>query len=84
MTMKAWWEKEAAFEAAYASGRCAKDLWKYIPKKLQEAVDYVDVDSDGYWIYLAEGWCMDDERIIHCHTIEDLKADIKRIRKEGE
>ncbi len=80
--MKSWWEKEYAFEKAYASGRYAKDLWKYIPKKLEEAIDETSVDSDGYWIYLNEGWNVDGDRIIHCHTIEDLKHEIKRITRD--
>lgn len=82
--MAEWWEKEAAFEAAYASGRCAKDLWKYIPNRLVEAVDETNVDLDGYWIYLKDGWNMDGEKTIHCYTVADLKEDIRRIEKVGE
>ena len=77
-----WWEKELAYEQTYASGRQAKDLWKYIPQKLREAVDDVGVDSDGYWIYLNEGWNMDGERVIHTYTILDLKEDINDIVKD--
>lgn len=82
--MKEWWEKEAAFEAAYASGRHAKNLWKYIPNRFAEAIDETLVDQDGYWVYLKEEWNMDGERTIHCYTVADLKEDIKRIRKAGD
>ena len=82
-----WWEKEVAYEKAYSSGRQAKDLWKYIPEKLTEAVDETDVDLDGYWIYLKEGWLAydggEDCKQIHEYTITDLKAAIKTIRKVG-
>ena len=76
-----WWEKEVRFERAVDNGTYAKDLWKYIPKRLLDAVNEASVDMDGYWIYLNEGWNMDGERTIHCYNIADLKEDIARIRK---
>lgn len=80
-----WWEKESAYEDQFRSGRQAKNLWKYIPQKLCEAVSEAYSDSDGYWIHLNEGWIAydggNDCGIIHCYTINDLKADIKTIRK---
>lgn len=76
-----WWEKEVRFERSVVNGTYAKDLWKYIPKLLLDAVDDASVDMDGYWIYLKEGWHMDGERTIHCYTISDLKDDIARIEK---
>lgn len=83
------WTKEEAYDELYRQGRQAKNLWKYIPKKLEDAVDDTAVDKDGYWIYLAHwnGWtCYDggeDCTLIHCYTIKDLIEDIKTIRKEN-
>lgn len=77
-----WWEKEQAFETKWNNGTTAKNLWKYIPEKLYDAIDDTAIDSDGYWIYLNKGWHVDSERIIHVYTIEDLKNDIRNIEKE--
>lgn len=83
-----WWEKEAYYAKLYASGKQAKDLWKYIPDKLNEAIAYTSIDMDGYWIFLEDGWIAydggEDCRTIHCYNIADLKKDISTIRKEGE
>lgn len=80
-----WWEKETAYEAVYASGRQAKDLWKYIPEKLKEGVTDAFSDSDGYWIMLDENHVAydggSDCGMIHEYNIADLKAAIKTIRK---
>lgn len=76
---KMWFEKEEEFEARYRNGRHCKNLWKHIPDRLREAVDDCNTDSDGYWIYLAPGWDMDTERIIHCYTIADIKEDLERV-----
>lgn len=76
-----WWEKEYAYETKWQNGTVAKDLWKYIPKRLEEAVDETAVDSDGYWIYLNEGWNEDGERTIHVYTVTDLKEAINGIVK---
>lgn len=81
-----WWEKEAQYETMYNDGRQAKNLWKYIPNKLSDAIDSTSVDYDGYWIYLNEGWTSadggEDCGIIHCYNLQDLKADIKTIRRK--
>lgn len=78
---------EDVYEVVYASGRQAKNLWKYIPEKLAEAVDETNVDSDGYWIYLKNGYVAydgaEDCKVIHEYTVTDLKAAIKTIRKDG-
>ena len=83
MRKKEWWEKELQFESIFASGRYAKNLWKYIPERLVEAIDDVSVDSDGYWIYLNDGWNEDGERTIHVYTINDIKNAIKGIQKDS-
>lgn len=79
---------EDIYEAVYASGRQAKNLWKYIPEKFAEAVDETNVDSDGYWIYLKNGYVAydggEDCCQIHEYSITDLKAAIKTIRKAGD
>lgn len=80
-----FWEKEYVWERNYESGRYARDLWKYIPKKVEESVADTYVDSDGYWIYLADGWMAYGERgchTIHEWTVADLKDAISQIRKE--
>lgn len=76
---------ENKYEAVYASGRQAKNLWKYIPEKLAEAVDETVTDTDGYWIYLNDGYVAydgaEDCKIIHEYNVANLKAAIKTIRK---
>ena len=78
--MKAWHEKEESFD--YRSRKSA-DLWQYIPKKFYPAVDHVTIDSDGYWVYLEEGWSAYDHGsdcgVIHEYTIAGLKEAIKTI-----
>lgn len=80
-----WYEKEDAFHKVYASGRHAKDLWQYIPEKYAEAISGCHVDSDGYWIYLEQGWAAYDHAedcgIIHEYNIADLKAAVKTIAR---
>lgn len=80
-----WWEKEIAYEQTYASGRQAKDIWKYIPAKLQEGVTDAFSDQDGYWIWLDEDHVAYDGAkdcgMIHEYNIADLKESIKTIRK---
>ena len=81
-----WWEKEEAFESVYSKGRQAKNLWRYIPDKISKAVEETDVDPDGYWIYLNDGYVAydggEDCHIIHEYNITDLKKAIKTIIKE--
>lgn len=65
------------------------DISKYIPKKLYKAGAIQDafVDSDGYWIWLNDGWysydAADDCGMVHEYTIKDLKCAIKQIRYTG-
>lgn len=77
-----WWEKEFRFEN---NSRPATNLWKYIPERLKSAVDECSTDSDGYWVYLENGYVAydggEDCWVIHEYTITDLKAAIKTIRK---
>ncbi len=65
----------------------SQDLWKYIPKKFEEAIESADVDEDGYWIYLNDGWNADgmDEHchVIHENSIKDLKMQISQISWRG-
>ena len=83
-----WWEKEEAFEKAYRSGRCAENLWAYIPKKKYDAVRVAYVDTDGYWAYLEQGYTAydggEDCGVIHDYNITDFKESIKTVRKRGE
>ena len=80
--------KEDQYAALYRSGREAKNIWKYIPSSLSEAVTNAFSDSDGYWVWLDNeegGWRAydgdEDCGIIHEYTIADLKAAIKTIKK---
>ena len=64
-------------------------IWKYIPKKYHDAIDFAHKDSDGYWVYLKQGYraydLAEDCGIIHTYTIKDMREDLKTIRciKEG-
>lgn len=84
---KEWWEKEEAFERTFNAGKAATFLWKYIPKKLEPAIAGCTTNSDGYWVYLEEGWraydLAEDCGQIHVYTIADLKEDLKTIRYVG-
>lgn len=80
-----WWEKEESYARAYAEGRQARNLWRYIPRKILSGVEWATSDSDGYWIYLNKGWTAydggDDCRIIHEYNVTDLRNAIKTIRR---
>lgn len=80
-----WFDKEEAFERVWQSGREAKNLYKYIPQRLAGAIAWCDVDSDGYWVYLEDGWFAydagEDCGIIHEYTIADLIQAVKTIRQ---
>ena len=82
-----WWEKEYLYEKRYRNGKVSTNIWKYIPDRLDDAVDSAYVDGDGYWIYLNDGYTAYDGGeacgIIHTYTVSDLKEDIKTIRKGG-
>ena len=87
-----WFDKEEAYNKAYASGRVCRNLWQYIPQRLSEAVTNCETNSDGYWIWLdyeVGGWSSyvhgSDCGIIHEYRIEDIKKAIKTIAKaEGQ
>lgn len=83
MREREWWEKEDSYFSR-SNHATEASLWKYIPKKYHEAVDWVSV-LEGYWIYLAEGWRAYDHAedcgIIHEYNIADLKEAIKTIEK---
>ena len=78
--------KEEAYERTYNAGKHAENLYKYMPRKVLDGVIDAFSDSDGYWIYLSDHYTAydggSDCRIIHEHTVQDLKAAIKTIRKE--
>lgn len=80
-----WYEKEERWEKNLRQGRIARDIWKYIPKKIEHAVDGVSVNSAGYWIYLKDGFRAydgaEDCGQIHEYLISDLKDAIKTIRE---
>ena len=84
---KEWWEKEAAFERTFNAGRAVTNLWKYIPVKILPAIEDCTVNSDGYWVYLADGWraydLAEDCGQIHVYNIADLKEDLKTVRYVG-
>lgn len=80
--MKTAAEKEEEFERRYKNGRICGDPRKYIPAGLEEAVDDITVDSDGYWAYINPGWSDDGDRIIHAYTIKDLKEGLANIRED--
>jgi len=81
-----WYEKEPAYDKAYRAGKVSRDIYKYIPRKLSEAIDDCVIDPDGYWVYLNPGWSAYDHdvdcRIIHEYSIADLKQAIKTIAKD--
>lgn len=78
--------KEDAYARMYEAGRQATDIWKYIPEKHMESVTDAFSDSDGYWIWLEDGFVAydgaEDCRQIHEYNITDLKEAIKTIRKQ--
>lgn len=66
-------------------------IWRCIPKRLEKAIEsveyrtYAEEGDPKYWIYLNAGWVAydggEDCHIIYEHTIKDLKASIKTIRR---
>ena len=88
--MSTWEERSQAFEDSYESGRTAKDIWKYIPKRLLDsgAVATCFADSEGYWVQLdfeEGGWRAydydDDCGIIHEYTIKELREALKTVKQ---
>lgn len=82
--MKTWADKATAFESVYQRGRVAR-VWDYIPNRKMAAIDDATTDTDGYWIYLNDGWTAydggEDCGIIHEYNVKDLKDAIKTIRE---
>lgn len=83
-----WEEKQEQFEKLWRSNRHAKNLYRYIPRRLAGAICWAEVDEDGYWIYLnnEDGHFRaydgaEDCGTIHEYTIADLIAAIKTIRQ---
>lgn len=81
-----WTDKEREWEWRYYSGRYCRNLWKYIPQKVEDGIDEIGVDYDGYWIYLKEGWTSldggEDCGIIHDYTIDGIKDAVSTIRRK--
>lgn len=63
-------------------------IMKYIPKGKREAIAEAYHDSDGYWIYLKDGWNADrmdwNCHTIHEDTIKDLRYQIAGIARAKE
>ena len=60
-------------------------IFKYVPNGKRAGVLNCYHDDDGYWIILCEGWHIEHyyaERTIHEDTIAELRAVIKRIKKD--
>lgn len=68
-------------EATSGEDSHTKGLWKYVPKRLSDAVVDITHDSDGYWIYLDEDWHMGGHESFHCETVKDLRELLKRVRR---
>lgn len=83
--MSEWYEKEQRFEKAFFDGKIPTSIWKYIPDNLMDAIADTAVTSDGYWVYLNEGWRAYDHAedcgTIHTYTIADLRNDLKTIKE---
>ncbi len=79
-----WFDKESSFESR--TNR-AGDIWRYIPKSKYESISDARIESDGYWIYLNDGFTAydggEDCGIIHEFTVADLREAIKTIYKKG-
>ena len=82
-----WYEREERWECTRSAGRQVKNIWKYIPHRLVDAVNEAEVDLDGYWVYLADEYVAydggEDCKVIHEYNVSDLKDAIKTIRKEN-
>ena len=65
-----------------------QNIMKYVPKNKQDAIEEAMKDSDGYWVYLKEGWNADRMdyqcRTIHEDNVNDLRYQIAGIRKVEE
>ena len=60
-----------------------KNIMKYVPKRLKEAVRKAFSDSDGYWIFLKDGYIDTNmgTRVLHCETIQQLRDDLKNVER---
>ncbi len=78
--MSRWSDKEESYGDRR---RRSTNLWKYIPKRLREAVAGTQIDCDGYWVFLENGWSAYDNGsdcgVIHEYNIADLKEAIRTI-----
>ena len=79
---KSFADDEYAYEQRYLQGKQCKNLWQIVPKKLWDVIDDAITDSDGYWIYIKQGYNMDGDRVIHSYTITGIKEDLKRIERD--
>lgn len=78
-----WAKKEGSFANRKSH---SNNVFRYIPKKYYVAIDDAFTDSDGYWIYLKNGFAAydggEDCGVIHEYNIQDLKDAIKTIRSK--
>ncbi len=58
-------------------------IMKYVPKRLINAVKEAYHDSDGYWIYLANGYedTHMNSHVIHGYTIHELREDLRNVER---
>ena len=61
-------------------------IMKYVPKRLINAVKEAYHDSDGYWIYLANGYedTHMNSHVIHGYTIHELREDLRNVERIDE
>lgn len=80
-----WEDYSSIFERNFYNGNIATDLWKYIPRKYHNAISFIDINPDGYWIYLNKGYVSYDGAsdcgTIHEYTIDGIKKAVKMIRR---
>lgn len=84
MRTMTWEEGIDRYEARFRNGRVVKEenLWRYVPKKYEEAVERIFSSSDGYWIWLHEDWYFThvDCSSEFAFNINDLRSCFKYIR----
>lgn len=85
-----WEEKWQIFSDRFYAGKVSEDLYNYIPLKYWDAIYHVNVDEDGYWVWLKSGYRAYDHAedcgYIREFRICDIKGALKGIeyRKEWE
>lgn len=53
-------------------------LMARIPKKYRDRIDELTHDEEGYWLWLKDGWVLDDgSHLIHAETIADLLFELR-------